>query len=375
MVIVAGTTCAVLLAGAAAFGYTATADRTQVPGNQATARSPDPSPTASPQRRLPTSCQLERLAVPNGHLSSLVTGGDPTGRYLLGRSNSTGNSRYQVIVWDNGVPQVANVTGLDASFDDINSWGVAVGSSFVGDIHRSWLYRDGKVTALPGSPAAHALAVGETGILVGGRRISETATVPVMWPTPDSQPIALPVPAGWTGSATQVAPDGTIVGVLQVGDPTKLTGYVWAPNGTGRPIVPPAGAPGEKVWFTPIVFAGRSVIGSIYVENATTLSFTPSKYNLDMGTFTPIIGRPALLVSPAGWGVTEKILSKPVDGGPPPQRQMILVNETGEVPMPYLHTLNHLANLATTISDDGLTIGGQSNDATGRHQAVVWRCS
>jgi hypothetical protein len=38
------------------------------------------------------------------------------------------------------------------------------------------------------------------------------------------------------------------------------------------------------------------------------------------------------------------------------------------------HQPDGLSTIATTLSDDGRTIAGQSDDATGTIQAVVWRC-
>jgi hypothetical protein len=355
------------------FGYAATRDGTPVPGDDAAARSPDPSPSATP-RALPTRCAIERLPVPNGQRASLVTGADPSGRFVLGASEQSG-LRKQVIVWDNGVPQVVTVPGEDQALYAVNSAGIAVGSSYQGSTHRSWLYRDGKLTALPGSPAAHAQAVGETGILAGSRRLSETATVPVKWATPDSRPVDLQVPAGWTGTGSVVGADGTVLGVLEQGRPNTQTGYVWAPEGTGRPIVAPAAGAGERRWFAPKSISGRSVIGAVYSETARDLSFTPAVYDLDTQQFAPIARRDALLVSPAGWGVTEKIIGKAVNGGPLPQRQLMLVSAAQELLLPYLHAIDHQANVAVTISDDGLLIGGQSKDASGRLNAVVWRCT
>jgi hypothetical protein len=39
------------------------------------------------------------------------------------------------------------------------------------------------------------------------------------------------------------------------------------------------------------------------------------------------------------------------------------------------HEPGNLKNIATTVSDDGRTIGGQSDDSNEVIRAVVWRCS
>jgi hypothetical protein len=54
----------------------------------------------------------------------------------------------------------------------------------------------------------------------------------------------------------------------------------------------------------------------------------------------------------------------------------VLVTGTTTVLLPDLapHPTDGLSTIATTVSDDGRTIAGQSDDATGAIQAVVWHC-
>ena len=58
------------------------------------------------------------------------------------------------------------------------------------------------------------------------------------------------------------------------------------------------------------------------------------------------------------------------------QGRAVLVAGAATVVLPDLtsHQPGGLSNIATTLSDDGRTVGGQSDDATGTIQAVVWRC-
>ena len=58
------------------------------------------------------------------------------------------------------------------------------------------------------------------------------------------------------------------------------------------------------------------------------------------------------------------------------QGRAVLVTDTATVVLPDLasHQPGGLATIANTVSDDGRTIGGQSDNAAGVIQAVVWRC-
>ncbi|MEU7909299.1 hypothetical protein [Actinoplanes sp. NPDC049118] len=55
-------------------------------------------------------------------------------------------------------------------------------------------------------------------------------------------------------------------------------------------------------------------------------------------------------------------------------RAVLVAGRTVVLPDLAGHEPGGLANSASTLSDDGRTVGGQSDDATGTIQAVVWRC-
>ncbi|MEQ4301546.1 hypothetical protein ABNF97_09160 [Plantactinospora sp. B6F1] len=61
--------------------------------------------------------------------------------------------------------------------------------------------------------------------------------------------------------------------------------------------------------------------------------------------------------------------------GTDPQGRAVLVTGAAPVVLPDLagHDPGD-PSIPTTLSDDGRTVAGQSNDATGTVQAVVWRC-
>lgn len=58
------------------------------------------------------------------------------------------------------------------------------------------------------------------------------------------------------------------------------------------------------------------------------------------------------------------------------QGRAVLVTDGATVVLPRLASFRPggLSDLPSTLSDDGRTIGGQSDDGTGTIQAVVWRC-
>src|SRR3954466_10344111 len=60
----------------------------------------------------PTACTIAKLPVPKGEMS-LVTGGDPTGRYLVGRSYPTGTGTRPILIWHDGVVRQVDIPGDD----------------------------------------------------------------------------------------------------------------------------------------------------------------------------------------------------------------------------------------------------------------------
>jgi hypothetical protein len=154
----------------------------------------------------------------------------------------------------------------DASFDDINSHRVAVGSSFSGDTQHAYVYRNGAVTRLKAARPRPSRST---------RPVSSwapwnpaTGGLPARWSPAGAAPTKLPVPAGVvTGETAGIAEDGTIVGTVapaHAGD----TGYLWPPGGKGgqMPDLNPPAIGAENGWVlgtaldAPAVVAGRKVV-------------------------------------------------------------------------------------------------------------------
>ncbi|MEV0132920.1 hypothetical protein AB0H83_31210 [Dactylosporangium sp. NPDC050688] len=180
-------------------------------------------------------CVVQRLPVPAGEgEKGIVSGSDPSGRYILGRTYPDG--RPSTVVWQG--PQVRKVPmpGDDPVLSDATSTGVLVGSSLTKqDTSTAWVYRNGEFSKLVGADA-QALAINEREVIVGsvqGR--------PAMWASPTAEPTMLATPvSGMTGQASGIDEDGTIVGTLGSGEATAGLGYVWSPDGTPRKLPQPS---------------------------------------------------------------------------------------------------------------------------------------
>jgi hypothetical protein len=143
---------------------------------------------------------VQRLAVPAGYAAdSTVTGGDRTGRYLVGTGRAPGAKERRLLVWDNGKPSVIDLEGAD-TLTDVNSVGVAVGHGYDPDGSPfSFRYEAGDVVRFAGRPGV-ALAINDQGVSVG-----YVGTMPAVWRSPQTGPELLPVPAdGWRGEALDI---------------------------------------------------------------------------------------------------------------------------------------------------------------------------
>ena len=326
----------------------------------ASATLPSPSPTTPAG---PSACTLQRLPVPAGQPpKSLVTGGDPTGRYVLGRSYPGGQS-HPLLIWDNGQVRTVAMTGQDQELVDINSTGtVAVGNSFVGpksDQETAWVYHDGVMTRLPGNDTSVA-GVNDRGVMVG-----QAGGKPVTWASPTSAPTALSVPAGWTGAVSAIDENGTMVGSVSPSGPGEAaTPYLWHPDGSGEPLPMPV------VNGQPVTLAMARAIRGDWVVGWAGLDVDKARYvyaprwnlrtgKVDTDTFPGL----AYSVNASGWVAGES--------GP-----AAMLGTGGErLTLPDLGATGTLVvNIAYTVSDDGAVLAGQAQTANGDPVAVEWHC-
>jgi RNA polymerase sigma-70 factor (sigma-E family) len=157
--------------------------------------------TGVPHRRV-----AHELPLPAGCSGeSIATAGDPTGRFLVGRSYPGGGGP-RILIWDRGGDRagtyqvtLAHMPGSDASLSAVHSSGWAVGYSFPDrddiDHTTAYSYRDGEMTPLPGGDTTQAHGIGEAGTIIGSVAGDDFTRVPVVWRSPTVEPEFLPLAA------------------------------------------------------------------------------------------------------------------------------------------------------------------------------------
>ncbi|GAA3449912.1 hypothetical protein [Dactylosporangium matsuzakiense] len=197
---------------------------------------PAPEVTGPP---VPRACTLESLEVPPDFPGDAqVMGADPTGRYAIGM---VGIHEAQIaVLWDGGrVVKLGPGTGEPT---DVNSAGTVVGRRlrFGDGTEHAWVYRDGTVRQLAGVEAF------ATGINDRGQIVGVSGGRPVTWASPDAEPVALPIPAGYElahlAEVGGIDEDGTVVGTLVNRDDHEVA-VAWSPGGPARELAAPAGRP------------------------------------------------------------------------------------------------------------------------------------
>jgi hypothetical protein len=344
-----------------------------------------PTIAASPSTPAgPTSltCVESPLPVPRAGQEGLVTGADPSGRFILGRVYSGGHPT-QAAIWDDGKLNTVTIPGSDAEFNDITSEGVAVGASFVsGDTSTAWIYADGHLSKLAGPDGSSAVAIGEQGTIAGTESTKAADRYPIVWRSATSTAVRLPLPSDMVGGqAEDVDSDGTIVGTLLQGSAgvppggPLMRGAVWRPDGTVDLLPLPTdlvdGVNGLEIHS----IRHGVITAAATVSDRTGKSFTPVTYNLSTREFTLL---PAANIwigaGNARGGIAGNTGSTPA----------VYTPTTGVVDLPTLQKADTTApvagsevrpgGLARTISDSGLIIGGQDMDENDVIRAVTWTC-
>jgi hypothetical protein len=200
-------------------------------------------------------CSVRRLPLPSGRHRGLVTGGDPSGRYLIGRT-VTGAA----LLWHDGeLIEGPEPPGTIATYpSDVNGAGVLVGGSVEDSGMHAWRYRyaDGAFTWLP-EPAnalnTRAWAVNSRGDVVGVATNDDGASA-VYWPA--SEPGTVHVLRGPdVSTAIDIADNGVVLGIWYGGGGR---GYVWEdPDRTGRRLLGSTGGTGTF----PHVLRGHMIVG------------------------------------------------------------------------------------------------------------------
>jgi uncharacterized membrane protein len=369
LVLVGGVTAVAALRGPAGDpDTTATPDAASASASASTGPSASPSESTWPTRRpadpaapppVPTRCTLSQLPVPDGVKMALVTGADPTGRFIVGRSY-LGDGDKQTLMWRDGKVQKVPLVGSEPVLNDVTTSGTAVGLNYFDDGPTPVVYRDGAVTrlALDGAKDGEARGINENGVIAG----TLDRTVPVRWAGPGSSPEKLPLPAASrTGQASDIDEDGTIVG--WVGD--RAAAYVWFPDGTHRELPAPT-ADGKR----PTEIDASSIRNGWVTGTAQYAVgvWRVVRWNLNTGEAAvfPELHIRAYGINKHGWLVASAV-------GP----TGLIRTDTGTVTLTGLSSKSTSAGSVdpTTISDDGRIVAGQADDSSETIRAVIWHCT
>ncbi|MFG2038442.1 hypothetical protein [Dactylosporangium sp. NPDC048998] len=298
-------------------------------------------------------CTAQQLTTASGSPKGVVTGADPTGKYILGRTYP--NGKPQAVIWIDRRPVPVPMSGDDQELRDATSTGLAVGTSFPSgdDKPAAWVYAGGKVTRLSGG-VAEANAVNERGMIAGvvGNR-------PAMWRSPNDKPTMLALPgAGWQGRAMGIDEDGTIVGsVSETGG--SGTAALWRPDGT-------------------LELVKAAVTGGDVTQNPTNGG--SRAMSIRGGWVTIWIAGGGLLLNAATGAITGDAVIEAVNrqGWTAGDGRLVAGGETVKLLPPGGETVKRPPGgghgvVVSAISDDGVTVAGYvpGPDAV----PVVWTCS
>jgi hypothetical protein len=308
-----------------------------------------------------SACTVRTL--PTGkHREAIVTGGDPTGRWLVGRSYPKDGSDRPMLVWRDGVlVSETPLGGAEAVLDDITSTGLAVGSSYAPTL--PYLINGGKATLLPGGAGLQATAINEAGVIAGHRVADGGADRPVRWPSARKEPVELPMPPGATGvEVISLFEDGTVVGKVTGKDGSEY-GWLWLPDGGGRRVAGPNPAQGAALQVQLRSGRGGWVFGRTG-EEAWRYDVAADRYDR--------IPAPMLYgdaSNAAGWAALGGVGGREHLWQGPGSRPI-------ELPGPAGWRANPAPMFSTTVlGDDGRTIGGHGSAYDGPNTALVWTCA
>jgi uncharacterized membrane protein len=314
---------------------------------------------------VPASCTAARLPVPAGTTESVVLGGEPSGRYLVGRAEG-GGDREWALLWDRGRLTVLDPPGEFGDWLVVNAAGVVAGRSHVDGRPFSWVYEHGAYRTLdgPGGRYVGVTAINSRGDLLGGGPTAVAAAVaavprtgpfarPVVWPAADRRPRELPAP-GADAVAYDIDDDGTVVGVLKYRGSAGRLGMravAWDPAGNIRELpVPPGAVPSGAT----AVRAGQ-ILGWYAPANDPNGERTPVLRWTGTGGPEPIDGIDrGYAINAHGWVV----------GGRRTPEGFAAAVVAGDrvVPLPFAPGTSapkwELSRGEFTISDDGRSLGG-----------------
>ncbi|MGA5303187.1 hypothetical protein ACPCHT_24880 [Nucisporomicrobium flavum] len=325
---------------------------------------PAPSITAAAPLERPKDCTVTRLPT-GGVEKALVTGGDPSGHWVVGRTYPAGkdDGSRPLVIWKDGkIADTVRIGGQDQSFEDINKRGNAVGYTFEPGV-RPYAYSNGKVTPIPGGEAV-AQAINDDGVVVGSLGPIYEG-LPVRWSSITAQPEKLPVPRGTeSGAAIDIDEDGTILGTVSPKG-KEGSGYLWLPDGTHRAMPLPKIDGKKATMFWPASIRNGWVVGRSVVDTEQERRFEFFRFRIATGRYERLpddSGMPDR-VAANGWIIGTA--RRPVitsDG-----------NVTTELPG-YRKAKGRQDYLISSFSDDGRTAAGYSSGEGVSNHPLLWEC-
>ena len=325
---------------------------------------PAPSVTAAAPPARPRDCRVTRLPT-GGVEKALVTGGDPSGRWVVGRSYPTlgaGAARPLLIWKDGAIAETVRIGGSDQSFEDINSRGVAVGLTFEPDA-RPYAYSNGKVSQLKGGEGV-AMAVNDAGVAVGSLGPVYEG-MPARWDSLTAQPRKLPVPAGTeSGEAVDIDEAGNILGTIAAKGKEK-SGYLWLTDGTHRRMPLPDVDGTKATMFWPESIRNGWVVGRSVIDTERERSFAYFRYRIETARYERLPMRSGMPdgVAANGWIIGTA------------QRPVITSEGNVTTMLPgYAKAKGRQDYLVESFSDDGLTAAGYSSGEGLSNHPLLWRC-
>jgi uncharacterized membrane protein len=307
----------------------------------------------------PGSCAAQRLPVPKDSVSSIVSGGDRSGRFLLGRSTDAAGAETSLIWRDGDLVTTVKVPGAKGALTGVNAAGDAVASSLdANGVKQAHVLRGGKFTQLTGGvQGTAALAINDQGTVVGWRKPYEENPQAVVWAAGKNKPTDLKSIIGH-GGAIAIDTDGTIIGLLFY-PAEAYFGFMWRPDGTSvRLPTVREGANEHILWPTSI--ANGIVTGRLGNEEGL-----PATYNIKSGVTTVIkekVGKGAVNREGSFAGRTANGLA------------VVTPNGRTALALPMGANAASAQTQIKTLSDDGLVVGGQYTDEQGKTRALRWYC-
>ena len=204
-------------------------------------------------------CQMRFLPVPVAAESGSVTGGDHTGRFLVGQATVFDGtaSVLESLLWTDGRLQTLDTSALapniGVNVTDVNSNGAVVGyrTTDVITFHTdAWVRRSGRYALLPGlkpNDATTAIAINSAGDIIGtdvDPSVSPAVSHAVIWPAdrPGTvRELKIDGASPPRAMGIDIDDDGTALVMLGTVTAPDQRPYIWPARGQGYPLAGPAG--------------------------------------------------------------------------------------------------------------------------------------